>query len=119
MWKRTGEGLQAQSEGGEGRISPESSAGQASGGGLLAPPSGALGTVVVVGGGTKRETASHETEPALLGSPGTATLGGGSGVPGETEEDEPRSLPGRGQGVGIYTPPNPPDTSLWTKPGCY
>lgn len=93
MWKRTGEGLQAQPEGGEGRISLGSSAGQAGGGGLLAPPSGALGAVVVVGM-TKRETASHETEPALLGSPGTATLGGGSGVPGETEEEEPRSLPG-------------------------
>lgn len=91
MWKRTGEGLQAQPEGGEGQISLRSSVERADGGGLLAPPSGVLGTV---GGGTKRETAPHETEPALLRSPETATLGGGSEVPGETEEDELRSLPG-------------------------
>lgn len=69
MWKRTGEGLQAQPEGGEGRVSLGSSAGQAGGGGLLAPPSGALGIV-----GRQKETAPHKTEPTLQRSPGTELL---------------------------------------------
>lgn len=61
----------------------------------------------------------HETEPVLLRSPGTPTLGGGDCVPGETEEGEPRSLQGRGPGVGIYSPTPTPGTSPRAKTGRY
>lgn len=116
MWKRTGEGLQAQPEGGEGQISLRSSVERADGGGLLAPPSGVLGTV---GGGDKKRNCAPRNgacSPALprdsyswrrQRSP-RGDRGGRAQIPARVRV-----------GCGHLHAPIPPDTSVRTKPGCY
>lgn len=89
MWKRTREGLQAQTEGGEGRISLGSSAGLAGGGGLLAPPSGALSTV---GGGQKEKLRPTKRSLLSCAPQGQLLLEEAAESQGRQEE-EPRSLP--------------------------
>lgn len=109
MWKRTGEGLQTQSEGGEGRISPESSAGQASGGGLLAPPSGALGTVVVVVVGRVQKEKLCPTKRSLLSwaPQGQLLLEEAAESQGRQRRTSPDPCQGEGRVWAFTRPPTP------------